>query len=117
MFYSMSVKFFGTLDFAYSVCIYSSVKLFAFWMFILHIEFNVHLVKIDAQMMFKHDLDHLSLDPGLTWMFEKKCANPHCEEWALHCNYSRALCMAKNQSRVAWPCSQHIIAHCPYTLR
>ncbi len=29
------------------------------------------LVSIDAQMMFKHDLDHLILDPGLPWMFVK----------------------------------------------
>ncbi len=35
------------------------------------IEFSVDLVSIDAQMMFKHDLNHLSLDPGLPWMFVK----------------------------------------------
>ncbi len=29
------------------------------------------IVSIDAQMMFEHDLDHLSLDPGLFWMFVK----------------------------------------------
>ncbi len=27
--------------------------------------------EIDAQMMFKHELDHLSLDPVLPWMFDK----------------------------------------------
>ncbi len=37
----------------------------------LVIEFSVDLVSIDAQMMFKHALDHLSLDPGLPWMFVK----------------------------------------------
>ncbi len=25
----------------------------------------------DAQIIFKYDLEHLSLDPRLSWMFEK----------------------------------------------
>ncbi len=40
-------------------------------MFILLFEFGVDFVRINAQMMFKHDLDHLSLDPGMPWTFEK----------------------------------------------
>ena len=34
------------------------------------------LARNDAQQIFKCDLDHLSLDPGLPWMFEES-ANTH----------------------------------------
>ncbi len=34
----------------------------------LYIEFSVDLVSIDAQMMFERDLDHLSLDPGPSFL-------------------------------------------------
>ncbi len=37
----------------------------------LVIERSVDLVSSYAQMMFKYDLDHLKLHPGLPWMFAK----------------------------------------------
>ncbi len=79
-------------------------------MFILHIEFSVDLVRINAQMMFKHDLDHLSLDPGLVWTFEKSAQTHNLR--GRHCNHSGVLCMIKNKSRVAWLCyntSLHVV--------
>ncbi len=63
---------FCILDFAYSVCIFG-VKFFAFLDFgySFYILSSVHLVSIDSQIMFKDDLDYVSLDPGLPWLVVK----------------------------------------------
>ncbi len=46
-------------------------------------------------MMFKHDLGHLRLDPGLAWEFEKSVQTHILRGRALHCNHSRVLYMVK----------------------
>ncbi len=76
------------MDFSYSVCKFN-VKIFAFWILDVHfayMEFSVDLVRINTQMMFKHDLGHLNLDPGLAWMFEenKKSVQTHISRGG-HC--------------------------------
>ncbi len=109
----MSVKFlqFGFCIFGLNI---QCEFVFAFW--ILHIRFaylvkyildfgfrildvaywiQCDLVRINAQMMFKHDLGHLRLDPGLAWEFEKSVQTHILRGRALHCNHSRVQYMVK----------------------
>ncbi len=69
-------------------------------------------------MVFKHELGDLSIDPGLPWdwVFEKS-VQTHIWMDGHSIVTIPGHCMVKNQSRVAWMCSQYIIARCPYTLR
>ncbi len=98
--YGMSVKFFGfwILHFRFTYLVWSFLDFgFGYSFYILSC---VDLVSIDAQVMFKHDLD-------IIWAWIQVCPG--------YLN-SRALCMVKNHSMVAWLCSQYITAWCPYTL-
>ncbi len=104
---------FRILDFAYSVW---SFLHFGIWMFTLHTEFYVDLGRNDAKMMLKHDLEYLSLDPGLPWMFEKS-GQPHI----LRDRHSIVTILgnsvfANTGSRLTGPCSQYLICHLPYTI-